>query len=159
MQKQIDSVREFHRHVGAAVAAEPRLLGHDKVVCAEVARALRSLCGARGETTTKADELLGRVRMELEELAEWIESHVADDLVKVADAWADRCYLLFGDAVATGLPVEEVFREVHRSNMTKSAAHPSTGKAVKSDRYVAPSIAIGAVPLGLGTTVGEGGLE
>ena len=154
MQKQIDDVREFHRHIGATVAAAPRLLGHDKEACAEMARTLRALCGVRGETSTKADELLGRVRMELEELAEWIESHVADDLTKVADAWADRCYLLFGDAVATGLPVEEVFREVHRSNMTKSAAHPSTGKAVKSDRYTAPAIAIAGTP-GLGTTDGE----
>lgn len=151
MQTQIEQVREFHRHIGAAIAASPRLLKHDKEACQGVARALRALCGAEGEASAKADELLSRVRMELEELAEWIESHVADDLTKVADAWADRCYLLLGDAVATGLPVEEVFREVHRSNMTKSAAHPTTGKAVKSDHYIAPDIAIGGAR-GRGTT-------
>ena len=80
--------------------------------------------------------------MAVEELAEWIEAHVAGDLTAAADAWADRCYLLFGDAVATGLGTEAVFDEVHRSNMTKAPVNPATGKAVKSDGYLAPVISL-----------------
>ena len=36
-----------------------------------------------------------------------------------ADAWEDRAYVLFGDAVATGILTAALFDEVHRSNMTK----------------------------------------
>jgi predicted HAD superfamily Cof-like phosphohydrolase len=82
--------------------------------------------------------------MAVEELAEWIEAHVASDLTAAADAWADRAYLLFGDAVATGLGTEALFDEVHRSNMTKAPVNPATGKAVKSDGYLAPVISLDA---------------
>jgi predicted HAD superfamily Cof-like phosphohydrolase len=37
-----------------------------------------------------------------------------------------------------------VFDEVHRSNMTKAPVNPATGKAVKSDGYLAPVISLDA---------------
>ncbi len=55
--------------------------------------------------------------------------------MSAADAWADRAYVLFGDAVAAGLPAAELFAEVHRSNMTKEPDSAGTGKAVKRPAY------------------------
>jgi predicted HAD superfamily Cof-like phosphohydrolase len=103
---------------------------------------IRSLIGSIDRRTDGGDGLANRTMMALEELAEWIESHLAGDLKAAADAWADRAYLLFGDAVATGLGTEAVFDEVHRSNMTKAPVNPATGKAVKSDGYLAPVISL-----------------
>lgn len=140
MQKQLDQVGEFHRQIGAVIADSPRLLPHDSELARDMAGRVRALHASIDRRAGADDDLAKRTLMALEELAEWVEAHVAGDLTAAADAWADRSYLLFGDAVATGLPVEEVFEEVHRSNMTKSAANPSTGKAAKTDGYVSPAI-------------------
>ena len=70
--------------------------------------------------------------MSLEETVEWIEAHEQGDLVAVADALGDRAYLLLGDAVSTGIPLDKVFAEVHRSNMTKKGGLKSSeGKELR----------------------------
>ena len=142
MQKQLDQVRDFHRHIGATVATSPVLLPYEPTSAHSLARNLRALCQTGAASRGQGDDLVNRALMAVEELAEWIEAHVAGDLTAAADAWADRCYLLFGDAVATGLGTEAVFDEVHRSNMTKAPVNPATGKAVKSDGYLAPVISL-----------------
>lgn len=144
MQKQLDQVRDFHRHIGATVATSPVLLPYEPTSAHSLARNLRALCQTGAESRGQGDDLVNRALMAVEELAEWIEAHVAGDLTAAADAWADRCYLLFGDAVATGLGTEAVCDEVHRSNMTKAPVDPATGKAVKSDGYLAPVISLDA---------------
>ena len=79
--------------------------------------------------------------MQLEETIECIEVHEQDDLVAVADALGDRAYLLLGDAVSTGIPLEKVFTEVHRSNMTKKGGLQSgEGKGVKSQGFEEPDL-------------------
>lgn len=143
MEKQLEQVRDFHRRIGAVVAPSPRLLDHDRDAAVQMASMVRGVIATMDRRAGPRDELAKRTLMALEELAEWIEAHGAGDLTAAADAWADRAYLLFGDAVTTGLPAAEVFDEVHRSNMTKSVAHPDTGKGVKSDGYVAPTITVG----------------
>ena len=82
-----------------------------------------------------------RAAMAIEELAEWLLAHANGDLVAAADAWADRAYVLFGDAVAAGLPAAELFAEVHRSNMTKELVADGTGKARKGAAYRPPELA------------------
>lgn len=159
MKNQIEQVRDFHRQIGAAVAESPRLLSHDREVATHMAGMVRALQASIDRRAGADDDLAKRTLMALEELAEWVEAHVAGDLTAAADAWADRSYLLFGDAVATGLPVEAVFEAVHRSNMTKSTANPATGKAIKSEGYLSPAIDIpgtvdGAV--GVGDVLGPG---
>jgi predicted HAD superfamily Cof-like phosphohydrolase len=76
--------------------------------------------------------------MTLEELAEWLRAHAQQDLTAAADAIGDRLYLLLGDAVASGLPLTEIFRTVHSSNMTKMTG---VGKAVKGRSFRRPEIA------------------
>lgn len=143
MRKQLDQVLDFHKRIGATIAESPQLLLHDRDLAREMAGEVRGLIGSIQARAGSDDILAQRMQMAIEELAEWIEAHVAGDLTAAADALADRGYLLFGDAVATGLPVEDVFDEVHRSNMTKSAAIPSTGKAAKSAGYAPPAITLG----------------
>ena len=64
------------------------------------------------------------------------ETHVAlkdNDLVAIADGIADLLYVTFGTALAYGIPIKEVFKEVHRSNMTKPMKKNKHGKIMKGD--------------------------
>jgi len=59
-----------------------------------------------------------RIRLQQEELDEYA---LAKDIVEVADALTDQLYVLVGTFIAHGLgdKMEELFNEVHRSNMSK----------------------------------------
>lgn len=133
----LNSVRDFHQRIGAAVSEVPQLLACSEESTIKLAHGIRQLI--RNNSTSPTDQLSLRAHLALEELAEWLEAHAAGDIVAAADAWADRAYVLFGDAVATGLPATELFNEVHRSNMTKSGAG-RTGKGIKGDEYQPPNI-------------------
>jgi len=61
-------------------------------------------------------------------------------LVKLADALADSIYVIVGTAVAYGIPINEVFAEVHRSNMTKSLQKNKMGKTKKGESWQAPKL-------------------
>lgn len=50
---------------------------------------------------------------------EWREFHEARNLVRIADALADLLYVVNGAGVCYGIDLEPIFKEVHRSNMTK----------------------------------------
>ena len=140
MDQQLDSVREFHLQIREIVANEPQLLKHAKQPTRSLAGSLRELLSSyRGERGGPGG-LIARTLLSLEETAEWLEAHADDDLDAAADAWADRCYVIMGDAVASGLPVTGAFEAVHRSNMTKSRRDPITGKGRKAENYLAPSI-------------------
>lgn len=54
-------------------------------------------------------------------------------LVEIADAIGDLLYVVFGAALAFGIPIAEVFTEIHRSNMTKSTEKNEFGKSLKGD--------------------------
>src|SRR3990167_3010854 len=41
------------------------------------------------------------------------------DLIETADGLADLCYVIFGAALELGINLQNIFNEVHRSNMTK----------------------------------------
>jgi predicted HAD superfamily Cof-like phosphohydrolase len=60
-----------------------------------------------------------RVKLIREELEELEEALAANDIVEVADAISDLLYVVVGAGVVYGIPMEETFAEVHRSNMTK----------------------------------------
>lgn len=78
-----------------------------------------------------------------EELPEYSDADDADDLVAVADALADLQYFIYGSAVVHGLPMDKIFAEVHRSNMTKFKHGPTfreDGKLLKGDGFEPPRI-------------------
>lgn len=65
------------------------------------------------------DDRVARAFLMLEELDEALEAMVVLDEVALADALADTAYTVLGTAATFGIPLKEVFDEVHRSNMTK----------------------------------------
>jgi len=77
-----------------------------------------------------------RERLIHEEFEELKEAMAKDDLVGIAKEMADLLYVVFGTAVSYGIDMEPVFREVHRSNMTKVGGYKrEDGKWVKPATY------------------------
>ena len=142
MDNQLQDVREFHRHIGAEIATKPCLLAHTETSARQLAEALREVCDRFADHPDCRTSLMSRSLMSLEETAEWLEAHVSHDIIAAADAWADRLYVLLGDAIATGIPASNVFQAVHASNMTKAARDSRTGKGVKASGYQAPELDI-----------------
>lgn len=55
----------------------------------------------------------------LDEIQLWLDESPSADLEALAKELADLLYVVYGTAEYFDLPMESVFREVHRSNMTK----------------------------------------
>jgi predicted HAD superfamily Cof-like phosphohydrolase len=103
-------VEEFHRKFDIAVAAGPTLPE-------EGTRQLR-------------------VRLIQEEFDELKEAMTAQDLAGVAKELADLLYVVYGTAVSYGVDMDPVFREVHRSNLSKVGGYKrADGKWVKPPSY------------------------
>lgn len=103
-------VEEFHRKFEIAVQATP----------AEVSEETKRL----------------RVRLIQEEFDELKESMATGDLPAVAKEMADLLYVVYGTAVSYGIDMGPVFREVHRSNLSKVGGYKrADGKWVKPPTY------------------------
>jgi predicted HAD superfamily Cof-like phosphohydrolase len=88
-----------------------------------------------------------RHRLMQEENEEYLEACRNNDLTEIADALGDKLYILFGTILAHGLQhkIEEVFDEIHRSNMSKlddqgKPIYREDGKIMKSKNYFLPDI-------------------
>jgi len=93
------------------------------------------------------DALL-RYKLIREENEEYLDAAMKGDLVEVADALGDILYILCGTMLKHGLEnkMDEVFREIQRSNMSKLDAdgrpiYREDGKVMKSNLYFKPDIA------------------
>ena len=77
-----------------------------------------------------------RIRLIEEEFDELKEAMVGGDLAAVAKEMADLLYVVYGTAVSYGIDMDPVFREVHRSNMSKVGGYKrEDGKWVKPATY------------------------
>ena len=77
-----------------------------------------------------------RVRLIQEEFDELKEALAKNDLSSIAKEMADLLYVVYGTAVSYGIDMEPVFREVHRSNMSKVGGYKrEDGKWVKPVSY------------------------
>ena len=77
-----------------------------------------------------------RVRLIQEEFDELQEAMAAQDLPAVAKELADLLYVVYGTAVSYGLDMDPIFREVHRSNLSKVGGYKrEDGKWVKPPTY------------------------
>jgi predicted HAD superfamily Cof-like phosphohydrolase len=82
-----------------------------------------------------------RVRLIQEEFDELKEALDQENLTSMAKELADLLYVVYGTAVSYGIDMEPVFREVHRSNMSKVGGHKrADGKWVKPAHYSPASI-------------------
>lgn len=119
MRHPFDDVREFHEVYNLAQGSVPALPDQD----------LRDL----------------RFRLLKEEFEEYQEGERTNDIVEIADALADIIYIACGTAVAYGIPLDRVFAEVHRSNMSKlgedgKPIYREDGKVLKGPNYTPPDV-------------------
>ena len=83
------------------------------------------------------------IREEVEELNVGIEGM---DIVEIADALTDILYVVYGAGHAFGINLDDCFKEVHDSNMSKLGAdgkpiYREDGKVMKGPNYRPPSLA------------------
>lgn len=97
--------------------------------------------------TVPEEEALLRFNLLKEENEEYLEACKRGDLVEIADALGDILYIAFGTILRHGLQhkIEEVFDEIHRSNMSKldkdgKPIFREDGKVLKSELYFRPDI-------------------
>ena len=77
-----------------------------------------------------------RQRLIEEEFEELKAAMVTHDLSAIAKELADLLYVVYGTAVSYGIDMGPVFREVHRSNMSKIGGYKrEDGKWVKPPTY------------------------
>ena len=82
------------------------------------------------------------IREELEELQEAINNK---DIKEVADALTDILYVTYGAGHAFGINLDECFKEVQRSNMSKLGQdgrpiYDEKGKVMKGPNYFKPNL-------------------
>lgn len=123
MQEKLNSVASFHTSFGLNVSQSP--------------------------TVDLKNEIINlRFKLMAEENEEYLEAARNKDIVEVADALGDMLYILCGTIIEHGLQhkIEEVFREIHRSNMSKldengKPIYREDGKVMKGANYFKPDIA------------------
>lgn len=125
-QNMLQKVAEFHRCFGAAISDTPSL----------------------PDESTSEGLALRKLRRKLirEEFNEFLAAEDDNDIVEIADACADLLYVILGTAVSYGIPLDVIFDEVHRSNMSKldengKPIYRADGKVLKSSSFTPPDIA------------------
>jgi predicted HAD superfamily Cof-like phosphohydrolase len=94
------------------------------------------------DTPTFPHEKVKKLRITLvkEETNELVEAIEKDDMILIADALGDSLYVIYGTAIAYGIDLESVFKEIHRSNMTKEGTLRDDGKILKGKSWSPPDI-------------------
>ena len=80
-----------------------------------------------------------------EELNELEQAMRTRNLKEIADALTDILYVTYGMAHSFGIDIEECFREVHQSNMSKlgedgKPIYREDGKVIKGPNYKPPNL-------------------
>jgi len=121
LKDKIGKVREFHETFRVPANENPALVRNELVAL--------------------------RHRLMLEENEEYLNACQKEDINLIADALGDQMYILFGTIITHGLQhkIEEVFDEIHRSNMSKlddnrKPIFREDGKVLKSNNYFMPDI-------------------
>ena len=86
----------------------------------------------------EVDEALKELPMDYRPSADWDKAALTKEL-------ADLLYVTYGFAVTFGLPIDEVFDRVHRSNMSKlgddgKPIYREDGKVLKGPNYQPPEL-------------------
>lgn len=81
----------------------------------------------------------------IEEIEETLSAFERNDLVEVADGIADAIWVLLGLAHTMGIPIQNVWDEVSRSNMSKISESGKVikredGKVMKPDTFVRANV-------------------
>jgi len=121
VRKLLDDVAAFHRACDVPVVATPTVPDW-------------------GRTCLRADLIR-------EEMQETIDALAQKDIVALADGLADLIYVAVGTALEYGIPLDRVWDEVQRSNMSKvdsatgKVRKRADGKVLKPEGWTPPDIA------------------
>lgn len=126
MIKQIAQVEEFMKATGQEVRLKPTAKVDDK---------------------GQLKQMNLRMSLIQEELQETFDAWFEEDTISMADGLADTLYILLGTIIQFGFGdcIEEVFDEVHRSNMTKlgpggKPKYREDGKILKGPNFEQPKL-------------------
>jgi predicted HAD superfamily Cof-like phosphohydrolase len=93
------------------------------------------------------DQATSDLRVDLisEELEELQEAIKDNDLIEIADALTDLLYVVYGAGHTYGIDLDECFKEVHRSNMSKlgqdgKPIYREDGKVLKGPGFFNPDL-------------------
>ena len=113
MNKQLTLVKEFHKKFNALISEKPSLIPNDRVN--------------------------NRHRLMREEVEEYFAGAQKGDLENIAKELADILYAVYGTILEHGLQdkMEEIFEEVHISNMSKDYHEY---KPVKGAKYIKANV-------------------
>ena len=96
---------------------------------------------------TFPEEEIQRLRLDLieEELDELHYAMDNKDMVEIADALGDLLYVVYGAGHAFGIDLDECFKEIHASNMSKlgpdgKPIKREDGKVLKPDTFFPPDL-------------------
>ncbi len=86
-----------------------------------------------------------RIELIAEELDELSDAVADRDMIQIADALTDLLYVIYGAGHAFGIDLDECFKEVHNSNMSKLGPngrpiHREDGKVMKGPGYFEPDL-------------------
>ena len=86
-----------------------------------------------------------RYKLIQEELHEFLEAVKNKDIKEVADSLTDILYVTYGAGHAFGINLDNCFKEVQRSNMSKldesgKPIYNKDGKVMKGPNYFAPDL-------------------
>lgn len=111
-----EMVREFHQVFGAELRDTPSM------------------------QTSDAELKVLRGNLIYEECREVLDALDFNDIAHLAKELADLLYVVYGTAASFGIPMDAVFAEVHRSNMSKAGEDGKPilrddGKVLKGPNY------------------------
>lgn len=139
------AIEDFMRRCDQEVKQYPEL-PDDQIVTLRIRLMVEELLGSI-DPEVNGNDVPGRyVELLIQNKSnELIQSMINQDLVGVADGLADVLYVVIGTAVAYGIDIQEVFDEVHRSNLSKTVWNEELqrytiekdefGKAIKPPTY------------------------
>ena len=86
-----------------------------------------------------------RIKLIEEELSELKDAIKNNDIVEVADALTDILYVTYGAGHAFGINLDQCFKEVQESNMSKldengKPIYNESGKVMKGPNYFKPDL-------------------
>jgi predicted HAD superfamily Cof-like phosphohydrolase len=86
-----------------------------------------------------------RKKLNREEHKELNKAIVSKDIPAIAKELCDLLYVVYGMGITFGIPVDECFAEVHRSNMSKlgpdgKPIYRADGKVLKGPDYFEPDL-------------------
>jgi predicted HAD superfamily Cof-like phosphohydrolase len=137
-------IEEFMRRCDQAVADYPQLPS-DEIVTLRIRLMVEELLGAVNPYWVALDEFGEEKPVNANRYIELLVKNKSDelvasmlrgDLVGVADGLADVLYVVIGTAVAYGIDIQEVFDEVHRSNLSKTVWNEEEGRyTIEKDEF------------------------